>query len=596
MGKIKLLSDDIINQIAAGEIVESPSSALKEIIENSIDANASNIDVFIKNGGKSKIVVEDDGDGLSQDDLEACIMRHATSKLSGNNLFDIHSYGFRGEAIPSIASVSNFSIESNGFGLSISFSEKSGLYISSFQKGAKVCVSDIFDRLPVRIKFLKSEAIELEKCKKIIENFALTRNDVNFSLNTEQGQILSLSEKSLEARVRKIYGDDLVDKAIYFEEFDDKIFIKGYLFHPAHSKRTSSNSQRLFINGRIVKDRVVSVSSNVGYRNIIDAKRYPLTLFFINIDPFFVDINVSPTKSEVKFRDEQGVRKFLVNTVTKHVLNFDKVVLDFVIPEIISKTSLQNPSNYPEYPKIHSLVDTKEVSALIKDSINVLEIQEFNLRSNAETPVIKEKQCFFGKAVAQLFNNYIISVNDETGDVFIIDQHAVHEKITLNKIEKQLDDGNSKYLVRPEVINISKLQAHKLEKHRADFARYGFKLDIMTSGNIVVGANALESNGSVTLIINAIPGVMTDAEAFSFIKDFSEDEEDICAVREYFRKRLGNIACHNSIRSGRKLFITEMDELLKQMESNEDIFQCNHHRPSFLKISKQKLESMFERN
>lgn len=593
MGKIKLLSDDIINQIAAGEIVESPSSALKEIIENAIDANASTIDVFVKNGGKTKIVVEDNGEGMSQEDLKACILRHATSKLTGNNLFDINSYGFRGEALPSIASVSNFQIESNGFGLSVSFSEKSNLYESITTKGTRVCISDIFDKLPVRVKFLKSEAVELEKCIKVVEDFALTKNNISFTLNSEKGQLLSISDNSIEARVRKVYGNEQVDKAIYFEDSNEKISIKGYLFHPNHSKHSSSKAQRLFINNRSVKDKVVSISTKIGYRNIIDSKRYPLSLLFIDIDPFFIDVNVSPTKSEIKFRDEQGVQKFLINSITKQVEKFNKIALDFTIPNIIdpfpkklSGGEQQRVTIAPRYqPKKQSFIDTPVTAAIVRTSIE---------QKSEEKNIIKEEQTFFGSAVAQLFDNYIISVNNETSDIFIIDQHAVHEKITLNRIEKNLNDGNIKYLIRPEIINISTQQADRLQQYKQILDNHGFKIDVVKSDNATSGSNALALE--TVMIINAIPGVMTNAEAINFIKDLSEDGEDICQLDEYFKERLGNVACHNSIRSGRKLSIIEMNELLRQMENNKEIFQCNHHRPSFLKISKKKLESMFERN
>ncbi len=589
MGKIKLLSDEIINQIAAGEIVESPSFALKEVIENSIDADASTIDVFIKNGGKTKIVVEDNGEGMSLEDLNACILRHATSKLNGNNLFNINSYGFRGEALPSIASVSNFQIESNGFGISVSFSKKSNLYESSMSKGTRVCISDIFNNLPVRLKFLKSETVELEKCIKIVEDFALTKNNISFTLNSEKGQLFSISDSSIETRVRKIYGNEQVDKAIYFEDCNEKISIKGYLFHPTHSKYSSNKAQRLFINNRSVKDKIVGISTKIGYRNIIDSKRYPLSLLFIDIDPFFIDVNISPSKSKIKFRDEKGIQKFLINSITKHVEGFNKIALDFIIPSIVNSPSKNfHPKNIitPRYKPIkQSAIDMPKTSDIIHTNIE---------QKSEEKSLVKEEKMFFGKAVSQLFDNYIISVNGETNDIFIIDQHAVHEKIILNKIEKNLDDGNIKYLIRAEIINISNQQANRLEQYKQILNEYGFKIDIVKTDNTTFGSNALAPE--TVMIINAIPGIMMNSEAINFIKDLSEDSENMCRIDEYFKKRLANIACHNSIRSGRKLSMTEMDELLRQMENNKEIFQCNHHRPSFLKISKKKLESMFERN
>ncbi|MDR2075012.1 MAG: DNA mismatch repair endonuclease MutL [Holosporales bacterium] len=594
MGNIKILSNEIIDQIAAGEIVEGPSSALKEIVENSIDANSKSIDVFLKDGGRSKIVVEDNGDGMSKEDLEMCILRHATSKLSGNNLFDIHSYGFRGEAVPSIASVSDFSIESNGFGISVKFSEKSEIFKSNISSGTRVSISDIFHNLPARLKFLKTETVEMNKCIDVVENFALTRTDINFSLRNESKHLLSFNQSSIESRAREIYGSALVDKAVYFEENNDKISIKGYLFHSHHSRHNSYGAQRLFVNNRIVKSKLVNVASKVAYRNIIDPRRYPLTLLYIDIDPFFIDINVSPTKSEIRFRDESSVQKFIIHAISKNISEFNKIALDFpvFIPQNTEKIE-------PKYiPKVHRPpIDFGTINVPQIGNVPQIEVPE-STKQEEFFQSSPEKEKFFGRAIIQLFDTYIISHNENTGDIFIIDQHAVHEKITLNKIQEQLNDGNAKHLMRPEIINLSEEQLNWLENNKEGLEKHGFRLDIIKSSErTAVGgttASVVENSGA-SVIVNAIPGIMTSEEAFQFVIDISNDRNDECEMEEYIRNRLADVACHNSIRAGRKLSIPEMNEMLEEMEETKDVFQCNHHRPSFLKISRSDLEKMFER-
>lgn len=610
--KIKFLSDEIINQIAAGEIVEGPSAAMKEIIENAIDANAKNIDVFIKGGGRTKIVITDDGDGISsREDLSMCIMRHATSKMNGSNLFDIHSYGFRGEALPSIASVSNFSIESNGYGISVDFSICSDVFPSKIKDGTRVCISNLFDKTPVRLKFLKSENAELSKCINVVENFALANKDVNITLRTDAKQILSFDENSLESRISEIYGKDLLDKALFFKEEGENISVSGYLFHPSHSKHVSTNSQRLFVNNRVVKDRMVSISTKIGYRGIIEGNRYPLSLLYIDIDPFFIDINISPTKSEVKFRDEQNVQKFLINAITKNVAKFNRVSLDFSFNKVdIEEKKDVNPIEFrknqsfdiPKYtPKIHKAID------------NIIRNKDFSVLSKIE-PVSFAKEpvkediknvSFFGRAVVQIFDTYIISINDETNEIFIIDQHAVHEKLTLNKMLSNVSSENIQYLIRPSIVNISYSQVLQFDKISAKLEKCGFKIDLIrsetnASAAFVDGANAIDissqNNNQSALIINAIPGIMKINEVVDFINDVIDDSSDIIDMRDYIVKRFADDACHNSIRAGRNLNLCEMNELIKNMESAENIHQCNHHRPSFLKLTRDDLEKMFKRS
>lgn len=596
MSKIKLLSDEIINQIAAGEIVERPSSALKEIVENAIDAHGKNIDIFLKSGGKTKIVVEDDGGGLSREDLSMAIQRHATSKLNGSNLFEINSYGFRGEALPSIASVSNFSIESNGFGISVNFSKTSEISPSNISKGTRVTVENLFDKTPARLKFLKSDSAELSSCISVIENFSLTKKDVNFNLGSENGSILSFKNTSLDDRISSIFGAELFKKAINFEESDGTISINGYLFHPMDSKY-SQGFQKIFINGRIVKDKTVSASIKNAYRDLIPTGRFAACVIFIEIDPFYVDVNVSPTKSEIRFRDSGYVQKFLTESIKKNLTKFDRVVIDFNIEKFSNIGSkigsnvekkepfqnqkisevfkgyqpLQRPSNFlintvSEKP---SFIDVPEIVE------NYVEQPQPILKSE-----IYPEQKFFGEPICQIFDTYIIT-KTENG-IMIIDQHAVHEKITMEKMIEELNIKNKQFLMKPEIIKLTSQQLEIAKLIKENLENCGFSIEIIQE----------------SIVISGIPTILNSEIALQFVEDILESSDAIedLKILDTIRNKIADKACHNSIRSGRKLSQNEMVGIIDDMEKTKSIHQCNHHRPSFVMISKDQLESMFERS
>ncbi len=603
MPKIKLLSDDLINQIAAGEIVERPASALKELVENSLDANAKNIEIFLQNGGKSKMVIQDDGDGIDSTELHIAVQRHATSKLHNDNLFDIRSYGFRGEALPSIASVSFFSLESKGFGINVNFSEESDIFPSPITNGTRVSVSNLFGRTPARLKFLKSDTAELTACLNVIENIALIRPNVNFSLRTDEKQILSFSNIPLEGRVSKIFGSALLKKAIPFEEKGEHIEVSGYLFHPLDN-RYSQQFQRMFVNGRIVKDKTVSLSLRNAYKELIPAGRFAVAVIFIEIDPFHLDANISPTKSEVRFRDSASVQKFLTEAFRKNMHKFDKISNEFEIIRIAEKqarendTTLEKPKFYQGYhpkfnvanfPKIankspvlsSSKADFSEKVAMTDGSL-ALAIQPENVEIQQVEPLLpqdKRETSVYGEPLAQIFDSYIITEVED--GILIIDQHAVHEKITQTKIINNLTKENKQYLLKPEIIELNNSEQEVAKNILVNLNECGFSAEIIQK----------------SIMITAIPSILKIEEALQFIHDIlaSDDFINDMETLDIIRKKIADKACHNSIRFGRKLSIEEMKEILKQMEETPSIHQCNHHRPSFFKISKSQLEKMMMR-
>lgn len=582
MGKIKLLSEQIVNQIAAGEIVERPCSALKEVVENAVDATAQNIHVFLKNGGKTKMVVEDDGEGLSSDDLPMCILRHATSKLSGMNLFEIQSYGFRGEALPSIASVSKFSIESNGLGISASFSEVSEVFPSKITNGTVVTIEDLFSRIPARLKFMKSDGNELSACISVIENFAIIHQYINFTVRSDDKYILSFQNDTLPERVARIFGGAIFERAIYFEEGDGTIRVKGYLFHPLDSKY-SQEFQRVFVNGRIVKDKTVSVSIRNAYRDLVIPGRFAAALIYIEIDSFYVDVNVSPTKSEIRFRDTKYVQKVLTDSIRKNLQRFDRINHYHSQPSDVfaNKEPVENQDIVIDTRVTDYLVDASDLR-LMDNANSILSKISFSPPIKSEPP--NKFDAFnetgtegeFGNPICQIFDSYILAEKDES--IILIDQHAVHEKIIQEKLLNGLETENKQYLLNPEIIELTRRQQEFILENEHNILQCGFEIDL--NHNL--------------LLISAIPAIMDIQAAIQFITDITDSSENLMPI-DVMRYKIADIACHNSIRAGRKMSPCEMRALLKQMEETSSIHQCNHHRPSFIKITKKQIEKLFHR-
>ena len=379
MAKIKLLSSEIINQIAAGEIIERPASVIKELVENSIDASSSKIDVFIQNAGKRKIIVEDNGTGIEKDDLIIAVQRHTTSKFS--SFADIQSYGFRGEALSSIVAISRFILESQGFGVSVEFSKINELVTSSVTNGTKISVLDIFDQLPARLKFLKADNFEKTHCISVIENFALIHPEIEFTLRDNKHILLNFKNDSIEERISTIVGKELFGRSVYFDDSNDIMRIYGYLFHPMDSK-CSQGSQKIFVNNRIVKDKIIALSIRNAYRELIPAGRFTACIIFIEINPFYLDVNVSPTKSEIRFRDTKFVSDFVTSTIKKQLSKFDRISIN--INKIFNKC-INNCSNLSSTFKFSdlSLGDSPLNSLSLSDSLNDLSLNELSLNNSS---------------------------------------------------------------------------------------------------------------------------------------------------------------------------------------------------------------------
>lgn len=624
MSKIHILSDELINQIAAGEIIERPASIIKELIENAIDAHSTRINLFIQDSGRTKIVVEDNGYGMSQEDLSLAIKRHATSKLDDNNLMGITTYGFRGEALPSIAAVSQLKVESNGFEISVDFSQEKDITKSSFESGTKITVSNLFDRLPARLKFLRSDNIELSHCLSVVENFALTHPTIEFCIRDDKKILCNFNENSLEERISKVIGKDLFSRSIHVIEENDIVKLEGYLFHPMDSKYSQS-SQKIFINNRAVKDKIVSSAIKNSYKDIIPAGRFALCVIFITINPFYLDVNVSPTKSEIRFRDSNYIQKFISDSIKKNLHKFDRVSLivdnsklgfnedgTYIKQNNFDYTAIKQDNNKMQfhdntYSKNHEKqlninnldINDKNNNTKIdnkkQQSIDVLETNKIkniiekidndlktnnNLIDNLITIDNKLDDNFFGEPIGQFLDTYIICKTQN--ELVIIDQHAVHEKIKMENIKSNLNKNSKQYLINPIKLKLNNKQLFIASNIINKLNEFGFIVSIEEK----------------ILVISAIPNILNDINIEPFFYDVLEDDYNINEINidDCIRMRIATSACHNSIRAGRKLSINEMKETIKEMQKTFSIHQCNHNRPSFIKITIDQLNRIFKRS
>ena len=617
MSRIHILSDELISQIAAGEIIERPASIIKELIENSIDAHSTRIDLFIQDSGRTKIVIEDNGHGINQEDLSLAIKRHATSKLNDNNLMGITTYGFRGEALPSIASVSQLKVESNGFEISVNFSQENDIIKSNFENGTKITVSNLFDKLPARLKFLKSDNIELTHCISVVENFALTHPTVEFYARDDKKILCNFNEKSLEDRVSKVIGNDLFSRSIHILEENDIIKLEGYLFHPMDSKYSQS-SQKIFINNRAVKDKIVSSAIKNAYKDIIPAGRFALCVIFITINPFYLDVNVSPTKSEIRFRDSNYIQKFINDAIKKNLHKFDRVSLmidnsklgfkedgTYIKQDNFNYTEIKPSNNRMQlhditYSRNHEQHMNKQNNSMKNDNKKQTNIDNSdinniknvidkigndlninnNIIDNLVTSNSKIDDNFFGEPIGQFLDTYIICKTQN--ELVIIDQHAVHEKIKMENIKSNLDRNSKQYIISPIKITLNNKQLFIASNIMNKLNEFGFIVSI----------------DEKTLVINAIPNILNDINIEPFFYDILEDDFNIGEINvdDCIRMRIATSACHNSIRAGRKLSLNEMKETIKEMQKTFSIHQCNHNRPSFIKITLEQLNRIFKRS
>lgn len=613
---IRVLKPHLINQIAAGEVVERPSSVIKELIENSIDAGSTKIDISIRNGGGSFICVKDNGYGMNKEDLKLCIKRHATSKIRDENLFDIRTFGFRGEALPSISSIARVEIKSfsddeeNGWSIKIEGGDQSEISPSSISCGTCIEVRDLFFATPARLKFMKSSSTEQRHCLKIVQEFALSYPNINFSYKNEKN-IDVIYEGSIENRISQILGDDFFENSIKIECNEGERKLSGYISLPVFNKNNSVH-QHIFVNKRPVNDKILSSAFKLSYRDVLESNRHPCGCLFLEIPYDSVDVNVHPAKTQVRFDNPNDIKGFVMHSISnalrtqkpksstkidndlvKSIYNnstFDKQISKSFGNTFFtnrSKNSLKSPTGLS-----HSFINKEEIKKMSfhnneksNDYINKDPIENLNkdigedYNANNESPLPMEET--LGHALAHLFENYILAQN-KNDEIIIVDQHAAHERIIYESL-KSSEKISSQYLAIPEIINLTDNQMDVFKNHISEFNKYGFMIEEF-------GKNAIN--------IQATPSILNKSSIKDIIMDVCDDlleSKESTKIEDMIYEKLSSHACHTSIRSGRILSIHEMNALLRSMEQTSLTSQCNHGRPTFIKLSKKNLEKLFHR-
>jgi DNA mismatch repair protein MutL len=605
--RIRQLPENLVNQIAAGEVIERPAAAVKELTENAIDAGATRIEVELQGGGKNLIIVRDNGIGMGRDDLIAALDRHATSKLPSDDLLNIAYLGFRGEALPSIASVSRLSIKTRERGgesweIRAEGGVKTDPRPAAQSEGTTIEVRDLFYATPARLKFLKTDAAEYAAVKELLKRLALGRPDISFRL-THNGSnsffypVLSqTSEEQKLQRIRDVMGADFAASSLALHaERHGGIFLRGFIGLPTFNSGAAQD-QYLFVNGRSVKDRVLLGAVRAGYMDVLERGRYPILVLSLDLPPEDVDVNVHPAKAEVRFRDAGLIRSLIVSSIRAALQQQNSLTAntDLAGDMIRRMTPPSAPvlSGYSQRPS-YALPRSGNASyaALAESSFASYQpafapepSARFDLPPET-TPQQEQEESFpLGAARAQIHENYIIA---QTKDgMVMVDQHAAHERLTYERFKQQMMDGGIEIqgLLTPDIISLDDTEIDLLMEYRDVLAQSGLEIE-----RFGIGAIAVRSVPAL------LAGKIDAAQLIRDLVDELKEQGTLQGLEERINHVLATMACHGSVRSGRRLTVPEMNALLRQMESNPLSGQCNHGRPTFITLSLSDIEKLFGR-
>jgi DNA mismatch repair protein MutL len=603
---IRQLPDYLVNQIAAGEVIERPAAAVKELVENAIDAGATRIDVDLRDGGKSLIRIRDNGSGMNKDELALAVERHATSKLPDDDLVHIAHLGFRGEALPSIGSVSRLSITSRqadsleGWTIQIEGGKKTPPTPAPHPQGTTVEVKDLFYATPARLKFLKTDRAEYGAVKDMLSRiamafphitFSLTHNGLNaLSLPAEQGDLLD----TRRGRLAAILGKDFAANSVPVTAQREDITITGFAGLPSFDKGTAQY-QFLFVNGRPVRDRLLLGCVRAAYSDLLTRERHAVVALFLDVPPADVDVNVHPAKAEVRFRDAGLVRGAIISALKHALLDGGQTTSTTIATQALgsfrpqmspgpalpysrySPSSRYSGTHYPSSGLAEKMQDA--YAPLIEPMPSArAEIEP----SGSELPDISAYP--LGAARAQIHENYIIAQSED--GLVIVDQHAAHERLVYERFKAQLSHGalESQGLLVPEIIDMNDLKVANLLEKQTLFSTLGLEIEAFGQGSIAVRSVPALLSGRVDI-----------HQLVNDIADELEDQEHSQILEERINAILSRMACHGSVRSGRRMNAEEMNALLRQMEQSDKSGYCNHGRPTYISLSLKDIEKLFHR-
>jgi DNA mismatch repair protein MutL len=594
--KIRRLSEGTSNRIAAGEVVERPASAIKEMIENALDAGAGRIDVAASNGGADLLLVEDDGEGIEADDLRLAVERHATSKLREDDLSRILTMGFRGEALPSIGAVARLSIASRtvtgeAHEIRVEGGAVSGPSPAAFrakgQSGTRAEVREIFFATPARLKFLKSARSEDMATTDIVKRLAMARPDVAFTLTLDGRRTLDLeSEGDLFGgrlkRLAKIMGREFGDNAATVEVQREGVRISGFAGLPTYN-RANAMMQFLFVNGRPVRDKLLIGAVRGAYADFLARDRHPALALFLECDPAFVDVNVHPAKTEVRFRDAGLVRGLIVSSL-KHALADAGHRASTTVA--VSALSSFRPQSAPYQNNVHpfqspGVADAARTFHTPLFSGNAA--PAYSARVEDAQPAPEQMELPLGVARAQLHETYIVA---QTADgIVIVDQHAAHERLVYERMKIALASGGiaRQPLLIPEVVELDPAEVDRVVSCAGELAELGL---------------VIEPFGPDAVMVREMPAMLGNADIKGLVRDLADDIAETgnaLSLKERLEEVAGTLACHTSVRAGRRLNAEEMNALLREMEATPHSGQCNHGRPTYVELKLSDIERLFGR-
>ncbi|HET6390522.1 DNA mismatch repair endonuclease MutL [Hyphomicrobium sp.] len=609
---IRQLSPETVNRIAAGEVVERPASVVKELVENAIDAGASQIEIVISGGGLSLIRVTDDGAGMSPDDLLLCVERHATSKLDEEDLFDIRCLGFRGEALPSIGSIARLEIRSRqadskqGAVIVVTRGAKAPLAPAAVNRGTVVEVRDLFSATPARLKFLKSERAEAMAVTDVVRRIAMAHPDIGFTLQTGEKKpaMFARGDRSSAAwlaRIGAIMGREFMDDALEVSGAGNgasaPMRVFGFAGLPT-LHRQDSTQQFLFVNGRPVRDKLLIGAVRAAYGDLIPRGRSPLLSLFLDVAPCDVDVNVHPAKAEVRFRDPGRVRALMVRALSDalasagHRASAQGGVLTVesfaagVLPNAAPQTSYAPPPSAPSGAQGYQWMAPSRATGLAEAEqtpFAVLQTPSADARTSAEPVVAETLDRPLGAVRAQVHENYIVA---QTRDgLVIVDQHAAHERLVYEKLKASLASGGvaRQGLLIPAIIELDDDDADALVARSDELAELGL---------------VIESFGGGAVAVREVPALLGETDVEGLVKDLAAElrsDGTARALKDRLDSVASRMACHGSVRSGRRLTVEEMNALLRQMEATPYSGQCNHGRPTYVALKLTDIERLFGR-
>ncbi len=607
---IRQLPEDLINRIAAGEVVERPASVVKELVENAVDAGASRVVVTTAGGGKSLLRIEDDGHGMDATDLVLSVERHATSKLSTDDLDDIRSLGFRGEALASIGSVAELSIASrpadaeSGLAIAVRNGVRSGPVPQALNRGTVVEVKNLFANVPARLKFLKSDRGETAAITDVLKRLAMANPGVHFVLNGSDRSSANwpavTGAGALPARLAQVIGDDFARNAVTLGHSRHGVVVAGLAGLPTYT-RANSLSQFFFVNGRSVRDKVLVGAVRAAYADYVFRDRFPVVALYVAVDPAEVDVNVHPAKAELRFRDQGAVRSAVIRAIGEALASAGFKASTSVADDVLGAFSLPAPSASADtaavsYRPVQTAAFAGYERVAGSDSRNpfapdfrqqgLAGLSEPSARFETMAPseAAPLQDYPLGTARAQMFDNFIIAQNGES--LLLVDQHAAHERLVYERFKAQLASGPvpSQAQLIPLVVELPEEDCARLEEAAPELERFGLYL---------------ERFGPRAVAVRETPALLGSSDIDGLVRDLADGLAEwgsIAAVSDRMETIIARMACHGSVRSGRRLRMDEMNALLREMEATPHSGQCIHGRPTYVELKQKDIERLFGRS